>query len=182
MATEKQNNTKTQNISPAEVKKVGEAVYKKLKDDLAEQTLVGQTPLSEAALELYKFKRATMRGYDPQKAAAQAFSDAYAFIQEEQRIMAGGEIAQNLKKRQRMPMVMVTAWDYRNDIPATDDNGDFLPELEQQGDTDAFAPNRGVDDPVNQRYYKARVALGMEVEPKFRQIAAAYKNKMNADD
>lgn len=180
MATEKQNNSKSSSISPAEVKKVGDAVYKKLKDDLAEQTLVGQTPLSEAALELYKFKRATMRGYDPTKAAAQAFSDAYAFIQEEARILAGGEIAASIKKRQRMPMVMVTAWDYQNDAPATDDNGDFLPDREQQGDTDAFAPNRGPDDPVNQRYYKACVELGIEVEPKFRQIATAYKKQMSA--
>lgn len=182
MAEKKDTQSKPQNITNADIKKVGDEVYKKLQADLSEQTLVGQTPLSEAALEIYKFKRASMLGYDPQKAAAQAFSDAYAFIQEEQRIASGGEIAANIKKRQRMPFVLVDVWDYQNDVRATDDNGDFLDPREQQGDTEAFAPNRGEDDPVNQRYYKARVALGMDVHSKFKQVANAYKQKMTTEE
>lgn len=144
-----------------------------------ERLFVGQVPLSEAALEIFKALRVAKPHFSADGVATMAFQDALAFVKEESRIRNGGDIAVPIPAS-AAPVVPVHKWHPVTNEPLRDNHGHPVIE-EVRGDPFARADNLPAGHPINQRYWKACVELGIPLGPdaplEMRKMAASYKNE-----
>ena len=141
-----------------------------------DELLVGQTPLAEAALEIFKSLIPNRQNYSAESTARLAFSYASSFVAEEDRIRKGGDIfvaGETIVE----PQIEIDVWDLLANEPKVDDRGEKVTEV-VRGDSSCFAANLDVNHPVNQRYWKSRVQLGLEVNSKFQHVASQYRNQL----
>lgn len=128
-------------------------------------------PLGHAALELFKMMfTGSMRGYEAKQVAEEAFALAAVFNDEQKRIAAGGAIKQ-VEKPIASPDVVVHIWDAVTDTPMEDPNTGHPILVWMRGDHEAHAPNLPPGHPINQRFFRARQALGLSIPQRYKQAA-----------
>lgn len=128
--------------------------------------------LKETALAIYIDLVPKMRGLDESRAAAKAFAWAKKFVDEAERIAAGGAIEEATVRPLGNPVISVHQFDYEKNKPAFDEYNRPI-FVTQNGDPCAHAPNLPPEHVINQRFWRALQVLQLEVPPAY---ANAAKN------